>query len=94
MSAEQTLQGFEQGKNKIGRHVCLRVEGRGMEYTHWRLSSGPGGGHHGLDKEAGGDYGERGALEDETRGLGRGCRIWGGGWCCSPLSLVLDPQFV
>ena len=64
MSAEQTLQGFEQGKNKIRRHVCLRVEGRGMEYTHWRLSSSPGGGHHGLDKEVGGDYGERGALED------------------------------
>lgn len=46
-----------------------------MEYTHWRLYTGPGGGHHGLDKEAGGDYGERGALEDETQGLGRGCRI-------------------
>ena len=26
--------------------------------------SGPGDGHHGLDKDAGGEYGERGALED------------------------------
>ena len=64
MSAEQTLQGFEQGENKIGKHVCLWVDGNGMEYTHWRWSSGPGDGHHGRDKYVGGEYGERGALED------------------------------
>ena len=70
MSAEQTLNGFEQGKNKIRRQVCLWVEGSGMEHTH--TGGCPVvqvGGRCGLDKEGGGGNGERGALEDS--GLGQ-----------------------